>query len=259
MSKHRTWGLVVALAMAAAGAAQAEGTGFYVRASANYQQNRDVPLSDNLPPGAGSWFGYGVPGNPFGFVIPGNPNEGDKHPHSSRWGGGLALGYRLSPLLRLELSVDRTQGSTIRFAYPSLVAPSPDESGWFSVTSTQLMGNVTLDIAPLLPADALGPIKPYVTAGAGVSRNRNGDYQCNSLNSCTAYSFATAATHYDFAWQAGLGFVWNIMPAVAMDFGYRYVDMGTIRGANVQTPFPAWGLNGRLTANRFSAGVVYSF
>ncbi|MGH8619054.1 MAG: outer membrane protein [Burkholderiales bacterium] len=250
---------VTALVLAATGTAPAQTTGFYVRASANYQQNRDVPLTDNLPPGAGSWFGYGVPGNPFGFVIPGNPNEGDKHPHSSRWGGGLALGYRASLLLRYELSVDRTSGSTIQFAYPSLVAPSPAESVWFSVTSTQMMGNVYLDVAPLLPPDALGPVNPYVMVGAGVSRNTNGDYLCNSLNSCTANSYATAATHYDFAWQTGLGIVWKITPAVAMDFGYRYVDMGTIRGADVQAPFPAWGLNGRLTANRFSAGLVYTF
>jgi opacity protein-like surface antigen len=256
--RHRAWNAFAVLVLAAAaGPAHAQTNGFYVRASANYEMHPDVPLSDNLPPGAGSWFGFGAPGNPLGFVIPGNPDEGSKHPYANSWGGGMALGYRASPLLRLELAVDRTSGSTIRIPYPSPAAPSPDENVSFKVSSTQVMGNVYLDIAPLLRPDAMGPLMPYVMAGAGASRNSNSDYNCKSLNACTAYTYATANTHNDFAWQAGAGLAWQITPRVTMDFGYRYLDMGTTRGTNVVAPFAAWGLNGRLTANRFSLGVIF--
>ncbi len=243
----------------AVAAADAQSERFYVRGSVNYQQQTNVPLYDNLPPGAGSWFGYGNPGNPFGFVIPGNPNEGTKFPLPSQWGGGLAFGYRALPMLRLELAVDKTASSTLRFPYPSLAAPSPVEAAQFTVSSTQVMGNAYFDIAPLLPPETLGPINPYLMAGAGISRNRNGDYVCNSLNSCTSFSYANANTNNSFAWQAGVGLVWKITPALAMDVGYRYVDLGSIRGADVYAPSAAWGLNGSLTAHRFTAGVIYSF
>ena len=249
---------VLGLTVAVAASAQSDGSqapGFFLRVSAHQQQHRDVSLTDNLPSGTGSWFGYGTPGNQFGFVIPGNPDPGSRHPHSSRSGGGLAFGYRASPLLRFELAVDRTSGSTIRFSYPALTGP-PGDFGSFKVSSVQTMGNIYFDVAPLMPAGALGPVRPYLMAGAGRSRNSNGDYLCTSLNACTALSYANAAAQNSRAWQTGLGLVWDVTPGLALDFGYRYVDMGLTRGADVFAPNAAWGLNGRLTAHRFSVGVI---
>jgi opacity protein-like surface antigen len=249
----------VALALFAAGVACAQSGAFYVRGAVNYQRYSDVALYDNLPPGPGSWFGYGQPGNPFGFVIPGNPDEGTRFPLDSRWGGGLAVGYRALPYLRGELAVDHAGNSTLRFPYPALIAPSPDQFGSFTVSNTQIMGNVYLDIAPLLPSGTLGPVNPYLMAGAGVSRNKNSNTTCTSLNSCTDFSYASSATNNSFAWQAGVGVVWQVTPALGLDIGYRYLDLGEIRGTDVFVPSPAWGLNGSLKAHRLTAGVIYSF
>jgi opacity protein-like surface antigen len=219
----------------------------YVRASGNYQLQTNVALFDNLPPGAWTWFGYGggVPDQGDSFVLPGQA------------GGGLAVGYRVMSSLRVELAVDHSASSTIRFPYPS--ALDSEATAQFTVSGTQFMGNAYFDLAPFLSSGALGGIEPYLLGGVGVSLNRNGDYECSALANCTASSYANANTQSGFAWQVGVGLMRKLTSTVAIDVGYRYADLGSIRGTDVYEPNPSSGLNGKLRGQRMTAGVVYSF
>jgi opacity protein-like surface antigen len=227
------------LGTATAGLAQTSGP--YLRASTFYQMNRSVALTDNLAPGGPlSWFGF-----------PGLPGEGSRHPQSDSLGGGLALGYRFSPLVRLDVSYDQSVDSTLQ------IAPYGPGFAQFDLRTRQLMVNATLDMAPLFEKSALGPIHPYLTAGIGQSRNRNGDYYCfTSLAACNAAAYPLQATQTALAWQAGLGLQWPLSTHVILDAGWKYLSLGETRGANDPS---AGGLHGKLTANRFSLGLVFPF
>ncbi len=227
--------------LCAATASHAQTSGMYLRASANYQVNRSVALDDNLVPGGPlSWFGF-----------PGLPAEGTKHPQSNSFGLGLALGYRFSPLFRLDVSYDQTADSTVQ------IAPYGPGFAQFDLSTRQLMVNASLDIAPLFKPGTFGAVHPYLTTGLGQSRNRNGDYFCfTSLAACNAAAYPLGATKTDLAWQVGAGLQWQLSPGVMLDAGWKYLSLGETRGAN---DVSAGGLHGKLSANRFSLGLSFAF
>jgi opacity protein-like surface antigen len=68
-------------------------------------------------------------------------------------------------------------------------------------------------------------ITPFIGAGIGASRNSISHLRdLNVPNSTVAYAQADAK--WDLAWAIHAGFSYNITPNVAIEFAYRYLDMG---------------------------------
>jgi opacity protein-like surface antigen len=237
---------------------------WYVRGSLHQQQHSPIALFDNLPaqtaipfpPGPGSWFGYAQPVNPYtpffpGYTVPGTPNNGDRQRMSASDGWELAVGLRIAPWARLELASSRAASARISMPYPLITEPME-----FTVKSSQLMLNANVDIAPLLGAD-WGKWQPYAMAGIGRSKNRNSDYFCAVPANCGGVSqFANAASTSDRAKQFGLGVRYALNERWLLDVSWRRMDLGEIRGTDVYLPLAAWGLNGKIKAQRLSLGLV---
>jgi len=224
------WAAAPAAAQSPSGATSPE---FYFRVSAHYQLNNSIDLFDNLPPGPGAWFTGGWKGS-----------------QSDEFGGGIAVGVRIAPALRFDISFDHTATSNVRWAYGT-------GSAGFDLSTSQVMVNGYLDLAPIFQRGTFGPLNPYLTAGVGQSWNKNGDYKC-SPGICTQdLPYLNGATEKSLAWQVGAGLQWQIAPRIILDASWKYLDLGKTRGRDDFTPgLESWGLNGDLAAHRFALGIV---
>jgi opacity protein-like surface antigen len=112
------------------------------------------------------------------------------------------------------------------------------------ISSWSLMANAYWDI-PL----AWG--KPYVGAGIGVASNKIGTI----TNSGSGFSFTVpGGTSTGLAWSLTAGIGISITPALTLDVGYRYIDLGDIESDAI----PGYsGLTGKLRAHELMVGVRF--
>ena len=111
---------------------------------------------------------------------------------------------------------------------------------------------------------------PYLTAGVGVSRNKLKSNDGSSstggvtavLSSTTPAGKKTGAgkividgsnsiTKTNFAWNVGLGAMYNIDPEFAVDLTYRYRDFGKVKSKD--------GDSAKLKSHNVTVGLVYKF
>jgi opacity protein-like surface antigen len=214
---------------------------FFFKVSGHHQSMSDVTLHDRLPISVfGAWF------------IPAIGPPSREASVSDELGGALGFGARVAPWLRLELSLERTAESEMRWAYGGAFAHS-------TLSTRQLMANAYLDLAPIFGWRTLGPLSPYITAGIGLSWNKNGDYRCDPTLTCLGPDpYPNARTEKSLAWQVGAGFQWELAPRILLDASWRYMDLGETRGSNFSHAIgPSGGLEGDLDAHRLSLGLVF--
>jgi opacity protein-like surface antigen len=108
---------------------------------------------------------------------------------------GLGIGYKFNNWLRTDLTLDyafRTEFSGLPGARfwnaTTLVNGYVDLGTWFGVT-------------------------PYVGAGVGAAYNH--------------LDFLAGDSSWNFAWAGMLGAAYHLSQNLSVDFGYRYVDLGT--------------------------------
>ena len=70
---------------------------------------------------------------------------------------------------------------------------------------------------------------PYITAGAGVSKNKFGDYTIKNDTTNQIIFSEAANTHSQFAWNAGLGIEYKLNTKVSIGTNYKYVDLGHVK------------------------------
>ena len=87
---------------------------------------------------------------------------------------------------------------------------------------------------------------PYLTAGLGMSRNKAGKLTLGTPS-------ATGRTINSFAWNAGAGFKFNFNERVAIDLGYRYMDLGTTKSDGT------YGDKQKVRGNQGIGSLIYSF
>src|SRR5260370_15947852 len=96
---------------------------------------------------------------------------------------------------------------------------------------------------------------PYVGGGIGIARNElstttisSGGVQLVAIN---------GSTRNEFAWQVGAGLALSVLPAVAIDIGYHYLDAAKFQtsstGTVLGTPFSGSPGSGRLTDHDVTA------
>lgn len=101
----------------------------------------------------------------------------------------------------------------------------------------------------------LGEWSPYLTAGAGVSRNKTGTL----TRSPTALTIPGKTTT-EFAWQAGAGVGYALSPNWSLDLGYRYVDAGQFKTGDTASDGTSGNtVNGDLRSHVAMLGIRYSF
>ncbi len=104
---------------------------------------------------------------------------------------------------------------------------------------------------------------PYVGGGVGIARNEVGTTTLSANANGATVATLSGSTTTQFAWQASAGASYSILPAVALDVGYRYFDAGegrsgstvTIGGASAAFPVQ----RGNIHAHEVQVGIRVGF
>ncbi|MET0427285.1 MAG: outer membrane beta-barrel protein [Microvirga sp.] len=131
---------------------------------------------------------------------------------------GAGVGYRLSPLLRADVTLDHRVGGTLRATrFGPAEGFALDRA---DVSETTILANGYLDLA------LLEGITPYVGAGIGAARERTGATARLSVAADGVPTGSVAAgggSGTRLAWAAMTGVAIDWSRNLQFDFGYRYV------------------------------------
>jgi len=168
---------------------------------------------------------------------------------------GAGVGAKVLPFLRTDLTLSYRPGYS--FAAPPTAIEPPGTTGRGDVKTLAALVNAYYDFP------TLAGFTPYVGAGVGVARNEVGTTTLSSNANGATVATLSGSTTTQFAWQASAGVAYSILPAVAVDFGYRYFDAGEGRSGNTVTTalgsasFPVQ--RGNIHAHEVQAGIRVGF
>ncbi len=167
---------------------------------------------------------------------------------------GAGVGFSPLPFLRTDITI------SYRTDYPG------------SATDTTTLPGITLnekaDIKSLVGMvnayydfPSVAGFTPYVGGGIGLARN---ELSTTTISSGGAQiATINGSTKNEFAWQVGAGIAISVLPAVAIDIGYHYLDAGKFQtsstGTVLGTPISGSPVSGRLKAHEVTAGLRIGF
>ncbi len=168
---------------------------------------------------------------------------------------GVGVGAKLLPFLRTDVTLSYRPGYS--FAAPPTPIEPPGTTGRGDVKTLAALVNAYYD----LPSFA--GFTPYVGGGVGIARNEVGTTTLSANANGATVATLSGSTTTQFAWQASAGASYSILPAVALDVGYRYFDAGegrsgstvTIGGASAAFPVQ----RGNIHAHEVQVGIRVGF
>jgi len=158
------------------------------------------------------------------------------------FGGGI--GFSPLPFLRTDVTV--TYRSDYSGAATEAILPGIAATEKSDINSLIGMVNAYFDFP------SIGRLTPYVGGGAGVARNHLGGTTITAGGGSTTLG---GASKTDFAWQLGGGVAVSLVPTIALDIAYHYLDAGKFESAS----FAGSTLSGRLKAHEVTAGIRIGF
>ena len=174
------------------------------------------------------------------------------------------IGWRFSDILRADATIGWRPGFTFKGQANFPVSGDQSVTGDVDALTGLVSGYV--DLAPLLRLD-LGPVKPFVGAGIGLSRNRT-DGMTLSFSSIPQRVTTPGGERWDFAWMVTAGIGFALSEAATLEIAWRYTDFGkaeTDRGDALRVRpsgelvLPIDGTEATLRAHGVSIGLRYAF
>jgi opacity protein-like surface antigen len=172
-------------------------------------------------------------------------------------GGGV--GWRVMPQFRMDVTV----GYRGEFGFSRPGGPVAVRTDLESVVG---LATAYYDIV------TIGGFTPYVGVGAGFADNRAHTRRTPVSDIARAAASRSSSltpgdsTSTDFAWQVTAGVSYALTTNWSLDFGYRYVDMGTAKvastvaaGSAAGGPFAHTTIESDLRAHEVAIGLRYSF
>lgn len=166
---------------------------------------------------------------------------------------GAGIGYKFTDYLRADVTLGYR--------------------GWYNTgASTTISGSTISGNADTSTFDGLanvyydvghyGRFTPYIGGGVGFASNTL-DSAGVAINGVNVGSI-NSNTQTNFAWQLGAGTAYQITDNIALDIGYRYLDMGKVSTGDNLTLNNGTVLSGatvqrNLNASEVQAGLRYSF
>ena len=89
-------------------------------------------------------------------------------------------------------------------------------------------------------------LTPYIGGGLGLA--------CLNDRITTVGNYSSKGNRWNFAWNAGGGVAWGISEKMALDLGYRYVDLGKTHDHTTSSG----SHNASISAHEFSLGVRFT-
>ena len=192
------------------------------------------------------------------------PNNGDDSDSSPIYGGSLGYEFPVNEILpadydspfplpswRMRWEIEAHGGRDYE-----LVTPGPDPY-LTRVSSWAVLQDAWLDV-PVHPAVAwafgrVPLVEPLsFTSGAGIGLGSTSLSTSNNI-------LRGKADELHFAWLVGAGFSYDLTERVALDAGYRYVDLGEFSYALRMGPTPAGRFTMSLASHEFALGVRVRF
>jgi outer membrane protein OmpA-like peptidoglycan-associated protein len=137
--------------------------------------------------------------------------------NSIMYGGGV--GVRFNPMFRSDITIDGIK----RLDIEGHNAVAGGVSSSAHVSSIVGLVNGYLDLNGIWP-NVFGRFQPYIDAGVGVARNdlSRTSFAAGGANIGSVSSHAVTG----FAWGAGAGVAYAIIPNLLLDLSYKYLDLG---------------------------------
>ena len=136
----------------------------------------------------------------------------------------LGLGYAAAPALRLEALAEYRPRLAFR-GDANFLAPGRRQSVAADLSSVSAMLAVLVDL-PELGLPRLGPLSPFVGAGAGAARTRIGETRMTFPKTTTE---VPGARRTGFAWMLTAGVAAALGERTTLDLAWRYTDLGEVR------------------------------
>jgi opacity protein-like surface antigen len=161
---------------------------------------------------------------------------------------GVEAGYQFNEHFRAGVSLDYMT----KFSFTD---SENDDKGELFITKWKIKSLVTMVNAYYDIVEYNG-FAPYLTLGAGISRNKVIGMQ---------YSHDYSEAHpsrkkVNFVYKVGLGTRYSISENIAFDLRYQFVDLGKIKSGYSNDEDCYINVHkGRLRANQFLVGVIYKF
>lgn len=166
---------------------------------------------------------------------------------------GTDLSYTTTYPVRVELEyVYRGKGefsnSKSLFTNGQLYSASQK----FEVKAHSLMGNVFYDF------NTNSAFTPYIGGGLGLAYLKT-DYKTSMSNGGSG-SASMSNKDWNLAWNVGGGFAYYLNDGLALDVGYRYVDLGKGEAGNLNVRHMGYSGSPSIdfTAHEFSVGLRFS-
>ncbi|SCZ44571.1 outer membrane protein [Afifella marina] len=142
---------------------------------------------------------------------------------------GVGIGYQINPWARVDLTGEY-RGKTSFSAFDTYVGADPAFVGsneYEAMKSEWLfLANAYVDLG------SWHGFSPYVGAGIGASRNTiSGMRDINTPNGYTSYG--GDHSEWNLAWALHAGLAYQVTPNLALDLGYRYVNLGDAESADM--------------------------
>lgn len=139
---------------------------------------------------------------------------------------GVGIGYRFSPMLRMDVTLDHRFDARFRgaAAAPTFAGGSFLDRG--RLQSTTLLLNAYMDLG------TWNGLTPYLGAGVGIARNTLSRYAritSDPSGAITAWEPLAGDSDSSFAWALMAGLGYEVMPGLTLDVGYRFVGLGTVK------------------------------
>ena len=164
---------------------------------------------------------------------------------------GADLGYYYDLPMRVELEyayrgkAEFGQGPSVVLGSVPLMA-----SHSFDITAHSLMANAFFDFNN----DSM--FTPYIGAGLGLAY-LDTTYRASIQNGTTA-TVTTNNDNWNFAWNVGAGVAYHLSDNMALDLGYRYVDLGTAEAGSAIVSNFTGSSSVDYTAHEVNVGLRFS-
>ena len=188
----------------------------------------------------------------------GRTGSGDQFISQFGLGGGLSVGYdfwhqfKLPVRAELEFAMRGDSSNTEEGTFGS---GSVYEELKSTFNATTLMANFFYDFRN--DSD----FTPYVMAGAGVAFIRSeveyrGEFGNRDIHMSDSDNFT------NFAWNIGAGVAYNVNENIAVDLGYRYLNLGSVSSSGGYSTFAGhanWDADNYAYNHEIALGVRFTF
>jgi opacity protein-like surface antigen len=173
--------------------------------------------------------------------------------------GGIGIGLKTG-FLRVDTTVDYHSQAAYKDATPCWTAGC----GANTVANTARVDSLSLMLNGYLDLGTWYSLTPYIGAGAGLGMITLRDFNAMSFTGAGVQTITNmgSQSRQNIAFSLMAGTAYSINKNLAIDIGYRYLNLGqgwtkaTVQ-AGAASPAEQW-TTGRITAHELRAGIRYT-